>query len=196
GPARAEDPVLCARTPEKAATAEASATEGLLEPGTAAPDFTLPDASGKPVRLADLLEQPLLLYFYPKDNSPGCTKEACAFRDDYGAFEKAGVRVAGVSTDSPSSHVAFAAKYNLPFTLLSDESGDVSRAYGVAFEMKRGDVPAAVIAKRTTYLIGTDGKILHVWPKVEPAGHSAEILSELPSILKPAGAAPADEGKK
>jgi thioredoxin-dependent peroxiredoxin len=147
-------------------------------PGMLAPDFTLKDENGQDVRLADLRGAPIVLYFYPKDDTPGCTKEACGFRDDYSAYEKAGVLIFGVSPDSPASHTKFKEKYGLPFALLADEEHTVLEAYGAWGEKKNyGRTYQGVL--RTTFVIGKDGKIAKVFKNVKPAGHSEEVLGAL-----------------
>lgn len=144
-----------------------------------APDFTLPDETGAPRQLSSYRGKPVILYFYPKDDTPGCTKEACNFRDDYSAYEKAGVTILGVSPDSPASHVKFIKKYQLPFTLLSDEDHKVSEMYG-AWGLKQNYGKTYEGILRTTFLIDPSGEIMKVFEKVRPAEHSAEILAELP----------------
>lgn len=160
--------------------------DGFISVGRAAPAFTLPDGTGREFRLADFRGRPLVLYFYPMDDTPGCTKEACSFRDDSKAFDSLGVRVVGVSADDPASHRAFAAKYRLGFTLLSDTTGAVLRLYGAGVEIDQRDVKR-VIAKRITYLIDKDGIVRHVWPKVNPVGHSAEILASWQGLVSGKG---------
>lgn len=146
--------------------------------GTAAPDFSLPDQRGQIVSLASYRGQPLILYFYPKDDTPGCTKEACGFRDDWDAFEEAGIKVVGISPDSSASHAKFREKYDLPFTLLADEGHKVCEDYGVWGTKKfRGREYMGV--KRTTFIIDSDGKISHVFENVKPSGHSQELLEVL-----------------
>jgi peroxiredoxin Q/BCP len=148
----------------------------ILKENTAAPLFTLPDETGKVRSLADFLGKDIVLYFYPKDNTSGCTTEACNFRDDYSAYEKAGVVILGVSPDSPASHAKFKANHQLPFTLLADEAHKVCELYG-AWGKKQmyGREYDGVL--RTTYLIGKEGKITKVFENVKPADHSAEILA-------------------
>lgn len=149
-----------------------------LSKGTIAPDFTLLDENGTPRKLADYLGQPVVLYFYPKDDTPGCTTEACGFRDDYSNYQQAGVTILGVSPDSPQKHAKFKQKYNLPFTLLADTEHEVCELYGVWGRKKfMGREYDGVF--RTTYLIGADGVIIQVFEKVKPDGHSAEILHAL-----------------
>lgn len=152
-----------------------------MKPGMIAPEFTLADETGTPRNLSDYRGKPVVLYFYPKDDTPGCTTEACNFRDDYSAYEKAGVVILGVSPDSPKSHAKFKAKYNLPFTLLADEDHNVCEAYGAWGRKKfMGREYDGVL--RTTYLIGADGVILQVFEDVKPAEHSQEVLSALQSV--------------
>jgi peroxiredoxin Q/BCP len=128
--------------------------------------------------LSDYLGKPVVLYFYPKDNTSGCTKEACGFRDDYSAYQDAGVTILGVSPDSSKSHANFRTKYELPFTLLADPEREVIKMYG-AWGLKKmyGREYEGIL--RTTFLIGEDGNILKVFEKVKPANHSAEILAAL-----------------
>jgi peroxiredoxin Q/BCP len=146
-----------------------------------APDFTLPDQDGRIHTLSEYRGKPLVLYFYPKDDTSGCTKEACGFRDDYSAYQAAGVTILGVSPDSSKSHTNFITKYELPFTLLADPEREVLRMYG-AWGLKKmyGREYEGVL--RTTYLIGADGKIVKIYKKVKPAAHSAEILAALEEL--------------
>ena len=159
------------------------AADTLLAAGTAAPDFSLPDAQGKAVRLNDLRGHPVVLYFYPKDGTTGCTAQACAYRDDHASFDSLGVVVIGISTDSPASHRRFAAQQKLPFPLLADTSGTVARLYRVAHRIRRPDGRATTIARRVTYLIDERGTIRQVWPKVEPAADSFQVLSAVRKLL-------------
>lgn len=150
----------------------------LLTPGTPAPDFTLPDQSGNPVRLSDFRGKTVVLYFYPKDNTPGCTRQACAFAGAFGQFKALNTVVIGVSKDSTASHRKFADKYTLPFTLLSDPELTVLQAYGVWQEKKMyGKVSMGVV--RSTYLIDEQGMIQAVMPKVKPDTNAAQILELL-----------------
>lgn len=150
----------------------------LLEQGTKAPDFTLPDKDGKNVSLSDFLGKKVVLYFYPKDNTPGCTRQACAFAAAYNGFKEKNVEVIGISKDSVASHVKFAEKYNLPFTLLSDSELEIIKAYGVWQEKKLyGKVSMGVV--RTTYIIDENGFVEKVMPKVKPDTNAQEILAEL-----------------
>lgn len=143
-----------------------------------APDFVLKDDNGVERRLSDYRGQPVVLYFYPKDDTPGCTTEACAFRDAYSEYTQAGVAVVGVSPDSVKSHVKFKTKYKLPFTLLADENHEVCDLYGVWGRKKfMGREYDGVF--RTTFLIGADGRILKVFENVKPDGHSQEVLAAL-----------------
>lgn len=149
-----------------------------IESGIPAPDFELPDETGTIRRLSDFQGKPVVLYFYPKDDTPGCTTEACNFRDDYSAYKKAGVEILGVSPDTVKSHVKFKQKFGLPFPLLADEDHKVCELYGVwALKKMMGREYMGVL--RTTFLIDAEGKILNVFEKVKPAEHSAEVLAEL-----------------
>ena len=150
----------------------------MLEVGTKAPEFTLPDKDGNPVSLSDFLGKKVVLYFYPKDNTPGCTKQACAFAASYEGFKAKNVAVIGVSKDSVASHQKFAAKYDLPFLLLSDPELQGIQAYGVWQEKKLyGKVSMGVV--RSTYLIDEQGVIARVMPKVKPDTNAADILAAL-----------------
>ena len=150
----------------------------MLEVGTKAPEFTLPDKDGNPVSLSDFLGKKVVLYFYPKDNTPGCTKQACAFAASYEGFKAKNVAVIGVSKDSAASHQKFAAKYDLPFLLLSDPELQAIQAYGVWQEKKLyGKVSMGVV--RSTYLINEEGIIEKVMPKVKPDTNAEEILAYL-----------------
>ncbi len=150
----------------------------MLEAGNKAPDFTLPDKDGKEVSLSDLKGKKVVLYFYPRDNTPGCSRQACAFAAAYNDFKKLDVQVIGVSKDSIASHVKFAEKYSLPFILLSDTERKAIEAYGVWQEKKNyGKVSMGVV--RTTFIIDENGNIEKVMPKVKPDTNAAEILSYL-----------------
>jgi len=149
-----------------------------IKSGVKAPEFTLSDETNTPRKLADYAGHALVLYFYPKDDTPGCTTEACNFRDDYSAYEKAGVVILGVSPDSPASHAKFKEKYHLPYTLLADQGHKVCDLYGTWGPKKMmGRNFEGVL--RTTFLIGPDGMIIKVFENVKPAEHSAEILEAL-----------------
>ncbi len=150
----------------------------MLAKGTKAPDFTLEDKNGNKVSLSDFKGNKVVLYFYPKDNTPGCTRQACAFAAAYSQFEAKNVTVIGISKDSVASHIKFAEKYNLPFILLSDPDREAIEAYGVWQEKKMcGKVGMGVV--RTTFIIGEDGIIEKVMEKVKPDTNAAEILAEL-----------------
>lgn len=149
-----------------------------LKAGDAAPDFTAATTGGGRLSLADLQGKNVVLYFYPRDDTPGCTKEACAFRDRFADFNKAGAVVLGVSTDPVKSHDKFAAKYKLPFTLLADEDKKIVTAYGVWGE-KSFMGRKYLGTHRVTFLIGPDGRIRKIWPKVKPDEHTAEVLAML-----------------
>ena len=150
----------------------------MLQIGTQAPDFTLFDKDGNAVSLSDFWGKRVVLYFYPRDNTPGCTRQACAFAGSYKEFEARGVVVIGISRDSVASHQKFAEKYELPFILLSDPERQAIEAYGVWQEKKNyGKVSMGVV--RSTYLIDAEGKIEAVMPNVKPDTNAAEILAML-----------------
>jgi peroxiredoxin Q/BCP len=147
----------------------------MLKEGTTAPAFKTTDANGETVSLKDLRGQKVVLYFYPKDDTTGCTKEACSFRDDFATFKKRGIAVLGVSPDSEAKHKKFETKYNLPFTLLADTDHAIADAYGVWGEKKfMGRKYMGV--HRTTFLIDEKGKIKKVFEKVKPEDHASEVL--------------------
>ena len=149
-----------------------------LKEGDRAPEFTALNQNGEKVSLSDFRGKNVILYFYPKDKTPGCTKEACAFRDEFAAFKKKGAVVLGVSTDSTKSHGKFIEKFKLPFTLLADEDKRIVEAYGVWGE-KRFMGMKYMGTNRVTFLIGPDGRIKKIWPKVKPADHAQEVLPAL-----------------
>ena len=149
----------------------------MVEAGEKAPDFSLKDAGGRTVKLSDFKGKKLVLYFYPKDDTPGCTKEACSFRDDFSKYKKAGIEILGVSLDDEQSHKKFAGKYDLPFTLLADTGKEVSRKYGVLGE-KSFFGKKLFGVKRTTFLIDESGKIRQIFRDVKVEGHSKEILEK------------------
>ena len=150
----------------------------MLEAGNMAPDFTLSDKDGKKVSLSDFKGRRVVLYFYSKDNTPGCTRQACAFAAAYAGFKEKSVDVIGISRDSAASHLKFAEKYSLPFTILSDPELEAIKAYGVWQEKKMyGKVTMGVV--RTTFIISPDGVIEKVMNKVKPDTNAAEILAEL-----------------
>lgn len=150
-----------------------------VEVGKAAPAFTLPDAAGKPVSLKDFKGQDVILYFYPKDDTPGCTKEACGFRDAWADLQKRGVVVLGVSPDGAAAHQKFAAKYELPFPLLSDVDKKVMTAYGAWGEKLMYGKPVTGVIRSTVW-IGADGKVRKHWAKIASAAeHPAKVLEAL-----------------
>lgn len=150
----------------------------MLNVNEKAPNFTLKDQNGETVTLSDFKGKRVVLYFYPKDNTPGCTRQACAFAGAYEEFQKRGVEVIGISRDSVESHIKFAEKYNLPFRILSDPTLDVINAYGVWQEKKLyGKVSFGVV--RTTFIIDENGIIEKVMPKVKPDTNATEILEFL-----------------
>jgi thioredoxin-dependent peroxiredoxin len=148
-----------------------------LEPVSAAPDFTAPDETGTPRSLGEFRGHPLVLYFYPKDGTPGCTREACAFRDEWQRIRATGAELLGVSLDSVESHARFKAQHALPFPLLSDTDGHVLRAYGVP-KLESG------YASRTTFIIDAQGIIRRIFPEVDPAVHVDQVLSVLAQMQK------------
>ena len=150
----------------------------MLQIGMQAPDFTLSDKDGRPVTLSAFRGKRVVLYFYPKDNTPGCTRQACAFAAQYEAFQSADIEVIGISKDSVASHAKFAEKYDLPFILLADPDRLAIEAYGVWQEKKMaGKVGMGVV--RTTFVINEDGVITAVMPKVKPDTNAAEVLAAL-----------------
>jgi peroxiredoxin Q/BCP len=152
-----------------------------LKEGDAAPDFSAAASGGGKLSLADFKGKNVILYFYPKDDTPGCTKEACAFRDAFSEFQKRGAVLLGVSPDSPASHDKFVEKFKLPFPLLADEDKKIVNAYGVWGDKSfMGRVYQGT--RRVTFLIGGDGRIKKIWPKVKPEEHAAEVLAALGSV--------------
>lgn len=149
--------------------------------GDKAPGFTLPGQDGKPRSLADYQGKWLLLYFYPKDDTPGCTIEACALRDQFRDFSKIGAVVVGVSTDTVASHKKFAAGYDLPFTLLADVTKEVVGAYGV-FGEKKFMGRTYMGTTRTSFLIDPEGIVRRVYEKVKPEAHAAEVIADLRAL--------------
>ena len=149
-----------------------------LKEGDVAPPFSAATSGGGNISLAGLQGKNIILYFYPKDDTPGCTKEACAFRDNFAEFKKRGAVVLGVSPDSVKSHDKFVEKFKLPFTLLADEEKKIVEAYGVWGEKSfMGRKYLGVF--RVTFHIGPNGKIAHIWPEVKPEVHAAEVLTAL-----------------
>ncbi len=149
-----------------------------LKEGEVAPGFTAATNGGGRISLADYKGKNVILYFYPKDDTPGCTKEACGFRDQWADFKKKGAVVLGVSTDKVKSHDKFVEKFKLPFTLLSDEDKKIVEAYGV-WGQKSFMGRKYMGTFRVTFLIGPDGRIKKIWPKVKPAEHAEEVLAAL-----------------
>jgi len=148
-----------------------------LKPGDDAPNFSLPDNQGRQVNLNDFKGKWVVLYFYPKDDTPGCTTEACHFRDDFKLLENLGAQVVGMSIDDSFSHKKFAEKYNLPFPLLSDASGEVASLYGAL-----NNFLVVKLAKRYTYLINPQGKIAKIYLSVDTSKHSQEIIEDLKKL--------------
>jgi peroxiredoxin Q/BCP len=153
----------------------------MIPEGSPAPSFELADQDGKVHKLADYKGQAVVLYFYPKDDTPGCTKEACAFRDARADYEKAGAKVLGVSPDSVASHRKFATKFDLPFTLLADPDHECAEAYGVWVEKSMYGKKYMGI-ERTTFVIDRKGKVAKVFPKVKVDGHSEAVLEAIRGI--------------
>ena len=145
----------------------------LLQTGIAAPDFTLADHTGAMRTLSELKGSYVVIYFYPKDDTPGCTKEACMIRDIYHDFEKAGITVIGISKDSPASHAKFREKYELPFILLSDPEKHAIGPYGAS---------QLIGTKRISYIIDPNGVIVGVYPNVDPAGHAMQLLQDIKNL--------------
>jgi peroxiredoxin Q/BCP len=154
-----------------------SARAALPAAGALAPEFSLADQSGNPRSLSEFRGKWLVLYFYPKDDTPGCTEEACKFRDDIFALEQTGAQVVGISLDDSASHAQFAKKYSLPFPLLADPSGAVTRSYGALPQGSR-------YAQRYTFLIDPAGKVAKVYTSVETSRHSVEVIEDLKRLSK------------
>ena len=152
----------------------------MIEEGQPAPDFELPSDTGETVRLSELRGKPVVLYFYPKDDTPGCTTQACGIRDAYGEFERAGAVVLGVSPDDEASHVKFKEKYGLPFTLLADADHEVAEQYGVWGEKTyAGRTYMGVF--RSTFVIAADGSVARIMHNVKPDSHADDVLAALGS---------------
>ena len=152
----------------------------MVEEGKPAPDFELVSDAGTTVRLSDLRGKPVVLYFYPKDDTPGCTVESCEFRDAYDVFRDRGAEILGVSPDGEKSHKKFKSKYDLPFTLLADPDHVAAEAYGVWGERKFMGKKYMGI-DRSTYLIDSDGNVAKAMRGIKPAGHASEVLDALPA---------------
>ncbi len=165
-----------AKAPKRLKVASDPDRSGSVVPGSKAPDFRLQDQEGRWLSSKDLRGAPYVLYFYPKDDTPGCTQEACDFRDAISAFKRAGARVIGVSPDSIATHAKFAAKQRLPFTLLSDNSRDLCNAFG-AWVKKRLYGREYMGVERSTFVIGSSGVVRRVWRGVKVPGHAAAVLA-------------------
>ncbi|MEZ4300555.1 MAG: redoxin domain-containing protein [Polyangiaceae bacterium] len=165
--------VLAATLAACGATTRPDGGEGLLPIGADAPNLAATDQHGKQHHLADEKGHPVVVYFYPKDNTPGCTKEACAFRDVWDKFSAANVQVLGVSTDDEKSHEAFAKEQKLPFPILADPNSEWVKAFGVPVRLG--------MASRVSFLIGADGKVAKVYPNVDPGIHADEVLKDATS---------------
>ena len=150
----------------------------MVREGDLAPDFTLRSDTGEAITLSDLRGRPIILYFYPKDDTPGCTAEACEFRDAYAEFERHGAVVLGVSPDSEASHARFKAKHGLPFTLLADTEHEVAERYGVWVE-KTMDGRTSMGIKRSTFVVDEQGNVARAMLGVSPEGHAAAVLAAL-----------------
>jgi peroxiredoxin Q/BCP len=170
-----------------------TARAGMLKAGDLAPDFSTDAVLGDqtvPTRLTDYRGRQVVLYFYPKDNTPGCTKEACAFRDGYAKLQQWGIAVLGCSIDGADAHRAFARKYRLPFPLLLDPDKKIAKAYGAD-----NGIPILGLDRRVTYVIGPDGRIVKAYPQVDPGTHASEIIHDLGANKPPpAASAPATGG--
>jgi thioredoxin-dependent peroxiredoxin len=150
----------------------------VVEEGAPAPDFELASDEGETVKLSALRGKPVVLYFYPKDDTPGCTTEACEFRDAYDRFRDQGVEILGVSPDTEASHQKFKSKYELPFTLLADPEHEAAEAYGV-WKEKRNYGKTYMGVERSTFIIDADGKVAKAMRGIRPAGHAAQVLETL-----------------
>ena len=144
----------------------------MIEEGTPAPDFALQSDAGETIRLSDLRGKPVVLYFYPKDDTPGCTKQACGIRDAWGEFQRAGAEVFGISADSQASHERFKSKYSLPFRLLADPEHKLGQPYGVEQEGKSS-------YERSTFVIDADGNVAKIFRRVKPDQHADQVLAAL-----------------
>lgn len=153
----------------------------MLQEGIKAPDFTLQSANGLDIKLSDFTGKKVILYFYPRDNTPGCTIEACEFRDAYEEYQNAGAVIIGISPDTVSKHKSFSGQYDLPFLLLADTEKKVIKAFGTE-KMKLAAGKTTMGIQRSTFVIDEEGTIVKVFPKVTPAGHAKEILSFIDGI--------------
>ena len=156
-----------------------------LNVGDPAPEFALPDAEGNVVKLEDLKGKWVVLYFYPRDNTPGCTKEACGFRDAYADYQNSNVVVLGVSTDDAKSHTKFATKYELPFPLLVDEEGAIASQFG-SYGLKKFMGKEYMGITRSTFIIDPEGKLAKIYRKVKPEPHAQEVLTDIADLKSPA----------
>ena len=154
----------------------------MIQEGARAPDFTIESDAGEQINLSGLRGKPVVLYFYPKDDTPGCTTQACGIRDAYGEFEQVGAVVLGVSPDSVKKHVKFKDKYDLPFTLLADPEHEVAERYGVWGE-KQYMGRSYMGINRTTFVIGPDGTVVKVFEKVKPDTHVDDVLAALGAVM-------------
>jgi peroxiredoxin Q/BCP len=171
---------LCQLLVSSAVLGVNAARAAALETGQAAPDFVLPDQDGKTRKLADWRGKWLVLYFYPKNDTPGCTTEACNFRDDWLLLQELGAEVVGVSVDTSAAHAAFAQKYKLPFPLLADAQGEVATRYGAL-----SDWWVYKFAKRQTFIIDPQGRIARIYRSVDSDKHSVEIVADLRQLRQP-----------
>jgi peroxiredoxin Q/BCP len=153
----------------------------VIEAGQPAPTFTLPNQDGEPVSLEDLRGQPVVIYFYPKDDTPGCTTQACGIRDQWAEFEEAGAAVLGISPDTVESHAKFAGKYDLPHTLLADPDREVLEAYGAYGEKVLYGKPTVGVI-RSTFLVDAEGDIARVWKRVQTKTHAEQVLKAIAEL--------------
>jgi thioredoxin-dependent peroxiredoxin len=157
-----------------------------LNIGDSAPEFSLPDADGNLISLAALKGKRVVMFFYPRDNTPGCTKEACAFRDAYSQIQSKGAVVLGVSTDDAKSHAKFATKYDLPFPLLVDAEGEVGTRYG-CYGLKKMYGKEYMGITRSSFIIGPDGSLEKIYSKVKPEAHVAEVMADIEALVAEKG---------